>query len=137
MSKAGGGDPGALGGGGLGGCMVALMMVSYVGGEDKSASSHVEVWVQGADVYGLFDSSGHLIALPVQVGDVLGAVVVAGGARMLPHGGSVFARGWLDVGLGLAMVFSEAGVHGPLGFPDVGGCAGFVDASGTWDVVHH
>ena len=107
-------------------------------GEDVAEpTSPVEVWIQGADVYGLFDSSGHLIALPVQVGDVLGAVVVAGGARMLPHGGSVLARGWPDVGLGLAMVFSEAGVHGPLGFPDVGGCAGFVNASGTWDVVHH
>jgi hypothetical protein len=32
MSKTGGGDPGTLGGGGLGGRTVALMMLSYVGG---------------------------------------------------------------------------------------------------------
>jgi hypothetical protein len=32
MSKAGGGEPGALGRGGLGGQIVALMMLSYVGG---------------------------------------------------------------------------------------------------------
>jgi hypothetical protein len=35
-------------------------------------TSPVEDWIQGAGVYGIFDSAGHLIALPVQVCDVLG-----------------------------------------------------------------
>jgi hypothetical protein len=64
----------------------------------------VEDWIQGASVYGLLDSAGHLIALPVQVCDVLGAEVVAGGARVLPHGRSVFASGGPDRNFGLVVV---------------------------------
>jgi hypothetical protein len=65
-------------------------------GEDVTeATTPVEVWIQGSGVYGLFDSAGHLVALPVQVGDVLRAEVVAGDACMLPHGGSVSPVGGL------------------------------------------
>jgi hypothetical protein len=81
--------------------------------------------------------SGHLVALPLQVCDVLWAEVMASGARMLPHGRSVFASGGPDLAFGFVLVFPETSVHGPLRLADVGGCARVVDASGARDVVHH
>ena len=64
-------------------------------------------------------------------------VVTASGARVLPHGGSVFASGGPDLAFGFVVVFPETGVHGPLRLADVGGCTRVVDASGARDVVHH
>jgi hypothetical protein len=83
------------------------------------------------------DSMGHLVALPVQVGDVLRAEVMAGDACMLPDGGSVFASGGPDGRFGHVVVFPETSVHGSLRFADVGGCAWLVDATGARNVVDH
>jgi hypothetical protein len=84
--------------------------------------------------YGLFDSAGHLVALPGEVGDVVRTEEVACGSGMLAYdGGKLIGEGQL----GLVVVFPHPDVHGSLRFSYIGGCTWIVGVSGTWRVVNH
>jgi hypothetical protein len=86
----------------------------------SQSTSPVEREVQGTGVDGLLDSAGHLVALPSEVGDVLGAEVVVGGACMLAYGRGVFVgEGQSD----FVVVLLQPDVHGAFGLADVRGCA--------------
>jgi hypothetical protein len=74
--------------------------------------------VQGAGKYGLFDSTGHLVALPGEVGDVFWAEVVVCGAGVLTYGGGVVIG---EGQLGLVVVLPHLDVHRALRFTNVGG----------------
>jgi hypothetical protein len=94
MLKVGVGEPGALGGGGFGGRMLAEIMLSYVCGSRCCSPPPLlrGGGVQGAGVDGFLDSAGHRVALPCEVCDVFGAEVMVGGAGMLSYGRGVFVR---------------------------------------------
>jgi hypothetical protein len=90
--------------------------------------------VQGAGVDGFFDPTDHLVALPREVSDVLGAEVVVCGAGMLAYGGDVL------IGEGqsyFVVVLLQTDVHGAFSLADVRGCIWVIDVAGAWCVVHH
>jgi hypothetical protein len=129
------GEPGALGGGGLGGHTVAEIMLSYVCGRRcRSSPPLLRGGVQGASVDGFFDSSSHLVALPREVGDVLGAEVVVSRASMLAYGGYIYVREGLS---DLVVMLLQPDVHGAFGLADVRGCAWVINVTGAWCVVHY
>jgi hypothetical protein len=118
MLKVGVGELGALGGGGLGGRMVVERMWSYACGRKWRRPPPLLRGVQGVGENGLFDSTGHLVALPGEVGDVFWAEVVACGSGVLAYGGGeVIGEGQF----GLVVVLPHPGVHGALCFSNVSG----------------
>jgi hypothetical protein len=109
MLKVGVGEPKALGGSGFGGRMVAEMMLLYVCGRRcHSPPPLLRGGVRGARVDGLFDSTGHLVALPREVGDVLRTEVMVSGACVLAYGGGVFVG---EGQCGLVVVLPQPDVH--------------------------
>jgi len=86
--------------------------------EVAEATSPVERRVQGAGEYGLFHSTGHLVAFPGMVSDVFWTEVVACGSGVLAYGGGkVVGEGQF----GLVVVLPDPGVHGALCFSNIGG----------------